>query len=53
MTGTAKNLPLRGRGTAAGGGGVNAPNTSPKGPDCLNPSTMLRMVPLPFREVLS
>jgi len=50
---TAKNLPHRGRGTAAGGGGVNARNTHPLRSRCINPSTMLRMVPLPFREVLS
>jgi|GEM_PF-2809984 len=52
MTSIAQDLPLRGRGTAAGGGGVNSAHTLSQSPGHPNPSTMLCMVPLPFREVL-
>ncbi len=47
------NLPHRGRGTAAGSGGVNASVTPAHNAMRAHRSTMLRMVPLPFREVLA
>ena len=53
MTSSKINRPHRGRGTAAGGGGVNASVTPAHNAMRVRPSTMLRMVPLPFREELA
>jgi len=54
MSATQTNLPHGGRGTAAGSGGAGAASSILIliASAFADPSTMRRMVPLPFREVL-